>query len=158
VRDGSPTRRPLLLACGIVLALTSLSAAAEQTDELARLRGEAAQLRQALERLDTRIQALERQNGDPVARKDSGQPDASRSEATPATQMSPLVSLKQFWSQVQPGTPEDRVQALLGKPERVLRIDGALVWYYMYPGIGRGSVFFNANGKVSSAQSPSIGW
>jgi hypothetical protein len=158
VRNGAPTRRPLLLACGIVIALATLSSAADQTDELARLREEAANLRQALERLETRIQTLERQNQDPVAPKDNGQPEASRSEAMPAAQISPLVSLKQNWSRVQPGTSEDRVQALLGKPERVLRIDGALVWYYMYPGIGRGSVFFNANGNVTSAQSPSFGW
>jgi hypothetical protein len=158
VRNGAPKRRPLLLACCIVLALTTRSVAADPTDELARLREEAAQLQQALDRLDARIQALERQKGDPIARKDSGQPEASRTEANLAAQISPLVSLKQNWSQVQPGTPEDRVQALLGKPERVLRIDGALMWYYNYPGIGRGSVFFNANGKVSSAQSPSLGW
>jgi hypothetical protein len=158
VRNGAPKRRPLLLACGIVLALTRLSVAADPTDELARVREEAAQLRQALDRLDARIRTLERQDGGPVARKDSVQPEASRSEASPAAQIFPLVSLKQNWSQVQPGMPEDRVQALLGKPERVLRIDGALVWYYIYPGIGRGSVFFNANGKVSSAQSPSLGW
>jgi hypothetical protein len=50
------------------------------------------------------------------------------------------------------------VQALLGAPEKVMRIDGALVWYYVYPGIGPGSVFFNASGKVSSRQSPSLGW
>jgi hypothetical protein len=158
VRNGAPKRRPLLLACGIVLALTTLSVAADPTDELARLREEAAQLRGALDRLDARIRTLERQDGGPVTRKDSGQPEASRSEAIPVSQISSLVSLKQNWSQVQPGTPEDRVQVLLGKPERVLRIDGALVWYYVYPGIGRGSVFFNANGKVSSAQSPSLGW
>ena len=158
MRNGAPKRRPLFLACGIVVALATLSSAAGQTDELARLREEAAQLRQALGGLETRIQALERQNGDPVARKDSGQAEASGIAAMLAAQISPLVTLKQNWSQVQPGTPEDSVQALLGKPERVLRIDGALVWYYMYPGIGRGSVFFNANGKVSSAQSPSLGW
>ncbi len=150
-----------LTVCSIILALTALPVAADQTDELARLHEEAAQLRQALERLEIRIRALERQNEDPVAPKDNGQPEASRSKAMPAAQISPLVSLKQNWSQVQPGTPEDGVQALLGKPERVLRIDGAPVWYYMYhmyPGIGRGSVFFNANGNVSSAQSPSFGW
>jgi hypothetical protein len=50
------------------------------------------------------------------------------------------------------------VRALLGAPEKVLRIDGALMWYYAYPGIGPGSVFFNASGKVSSRQSPRLGW
>ncbi len=53
---------------------------------------------------------------------------------------------------------EDGVQALLGKPEGELRIDGNPVWYYVHPGIGRGSVFFNGDGRVSSAQSPTFGW
>ncbi len=158
MRNGAPKRRPLFLACGVVIALATLSSAADQTDELARLREEAMQLRQTLEGLEARIQVLENQNRNPTTRKNTGQPEASRSGATPATQISALVSLKKNWSEVQPGTPEDRVQALLGKPERVLRIDGSLVWYYIYPGIGRGSVFFNGNGKVSSAQSPSLGW
>lgn len=158
MRNSASRHRPFLLACGIAIAVTTLSVAADQSDELARLREDAVQLRAALNRLEARIQALERQNGDSAARKDSGQPGGLGSQAVPTTQISSLVLLKQNWSQVQPGTPEDRVEALLGKPERVLRIDGALVWYYIYPGIGRGSVFFSGNGKVSSAQSPSLGW
>ena len=51
-----------------------------------------------------------------------------------------------------------KAQALLGKPEKALRIDGSLVWYYIYPGIGRGSVFFNGDGRVSTTQSPGLGW
>ena len=142
----------------MVVALTALPAVSDQTDELARLREEATQLRQRLDGLETRIRALEDQNPNPVARKDGGPPEASRSEPTPANPVSPLVSLKQSWLQIQPGTPEDKVHQLLGKPEKVLSIDRARVWYYVYPGIGRGSVFFNANGKVSSTQSPSLGW
>jgi hypothetical protein len=142
----------------VVVALTALPAVADQTDELARLREEATQLRQRLDGLEARIRALENQDPDPGARRDGGAPEASRSEPTPANPASPLVSLKQSWSQVEPGIPEDRVQALLGTPERVLHIDGARVWYYVYPGIGRGSVFFSADGKVSSTQSPSLGW
>jgi hypothetical protein len=158
LRAAPPGRRRLLLAFGIVIALTKLSAAADQTDELAHLRAEAVQLRQALEGLEARIQVLERQNRDPAARRDTGQPQASRSEALPAAQIFPLVSLKQNWAQVQPGIPEDKVQALLGRPEKVLHIDGTLVWYYLYPGIGRASVSFNGNGRVSGTQPPSLGW
>ncbi len=143
---------------GIVIALTTPSAAADQADELAHLRAEAVQLRQALERLEARIQVLERQDRDPATRGDTGQPQVPHSEAVPAAQISPLVSLKQNWAQVQPGTPEDKVQALLGRPEKVLRIDGTLVWYYLYQGIGRASVSFNGNGRVSSTQPPSLGW
>lgn len=66
--------------------------------------------------------------------------------------------MKRNWSQVRPGTPDDEVLVLLGKPEKELRIDGNLVWYYVYPEIGRGSVFFTADRKVSSAQAPAFGW
>ena len=68
------------------------------------------------------------------------------------------MQLKKSWSQVEPGTPLERVAALLAPPEKVLHIDGTLVWYYAYPGIGPASVFFNARGVVTSRQSPTFGW
>lgn len=137
---------PLLLA--LVTALSALPAAADQSDDLTRLREEAARQRSDLEGTEARIRALEQKSGDTAAGADSA----------PAIQPSPLLQLKKNWSQVEPGTPQERVQVLLGAPEKVMRIDGALVWYYVYPGIGPGSVFFNASGKVSSRQSPSLGW
>jgi hypothetical protein len=138
-----PLRRPFLLVYGVAAALTALPAAADQSDDLSRLREEAAQQKRELEGTEARIRALEKQSG---------------KASVPATQLSALAQLKKNWSQVDPGTPQDRVRALLGEPENVLRIDGALVWYYAYPGIGPGSVFFNASGKVSSRQSPYLGW
>ena len=144
---GAPRLRSLAFVCGAAVALTALAAVAEQGDEVARLREEAAQQRRQLEETEARIRALDQKGADTTS------PDT-----VPAKQPSPLAQLKQSWSQVQPGTPQDRVQALLGAPEKVLRIDGALVWYYVYPELGRGSVFFNASGKVSSRQSPSLGW
>ena len=144
--------RALLLAFGAAAALTALPAGADQSDDLSRLREEAAQQRRELEGTEARIRALEKSGAT------AGHEDGARPGTAPATQISPLVQLKQNWSQVEPGTPQDRVRALLGAPQKVLRIDGALVWYYAYPGIGPGSVFFNASGKVSSRQSPSLGW
>jgi hypothetical protein len=138
-----PPFRPFPLACGIAAVMTAFPAAADQSDDLSRLREEAAQQRRELEGTEARIRALERESGKAPA---------------PATQLSALAQLKKSWSQVEPGTPQDRVRVLLGEPEKVLRIDGALVWYYAYPDIGPGSVFFNASGKVSSRQSPYLGW
>jgi hypothetical protein len=151
-----------LLAIGsIVLALISLPAAADQTEELARLREEAAELRHSLNRLDARIEAFESQSQNPALSKnvEPSQPPLAPS-APPAAfaSLQPIVSLKQNWSQVERGIPEQKVQTLLGPPEKVMRIDGSTVWLYTYPGIGRGSVFFRDDGKVSSAQSPSFGW
>jgi hypothetical protein len=135
-----------LLLAGLALALSAAWAFADQSDELTRLREEAAQQRRDLDGTEARIRTLEGDTGNAAARDASPQP------------ASPLVQLKRNWSQVEPGTPKERVQALLGPPEKVLRIDGALVWYYAYPGIGPASVFFNARGVVSSRQSPSFGW
>ncbi|MGC2520978.1 MAG: hypothetical protein WA373_17935 [Burkholderiales bacterium] len=158
------------MACAILIALATPSAGADQTGELARLREEAAQIRQSLEKLEARIQALENQSpnqdsrptesprGSAVPEQQAPGPGAASPPTASPNDISSPVLLMQNWSQVQPGTREDRVRALLGEPERALRIDGNLVWYYVYPGIGRGSVFFNNDGKVSTTQSPSSGW
>ncbi|HET7764773.1 MAG TPA: hypothetical protein VFK92_06740 [Burkholderiales bacterium] len=142
--------RPFLLACSIAAALSALPARADQSDDLNRLREEAAKQRQDLEGTEARIRALEQRSG--------AQPVGSRTDSPSATQLGALMLLKQNWSRVEPGVPQERVQVLLGAPEKVLRIDGALVWYYVYPGIGPGSVFFNAGGKVSGRQAPTFGW
>ena len=143
----------LLFAFGAAAALTALPAGAQPSGDVSRLREEAAQQRRDLEATEARIRTLEQKSGETA-----GRGEAPHTGTALATQVSPLVQLKQSWSQVEPGTPEDRVRALLGAPQKVLRIDGTLVWYYAYPGIGPGSVFFNASGKVSSRQSPSLGW
>lgn len=149
----SPASSRLLLALCAVAALSARPAAADQGDDLARLRDAAAQQRRDLEQTEARIRAMEQKSGDPAA-----QESGSAAVRADAVQASPLLQLKRNWSQIEKGTPQERVQALLGAPEKVLRIDGAPVWYYAYPGIGPGSVFFNANGKVSSLQAPSFGW
>jgi hypothetical protein len=132
-------------ACGLALLLVPHPAVADQSDELTRLRGEAAQQRRDLQGIESRIRALEQGSAEPAP-------------ALPATQDSTLVQLKKNWSQIEPGIPQDRVRALLGPPQKVMRIDGALVWYYVYPGLGPASVFFNAREVVSSRQAPSFGW
>lgn len=139
--------RPFLMACSIAVTLSALPAWADQGDDVNRLREEAAKQRRDLEETEDRIRALEQQKGAAPVRA-----------ASPAPKVSELALLKKNWSQVEPGAPQERVQTLLGAPEKVLHIDGALVWYYAYPGIGPGSVFFNASGKVSSRQAPSFGW
>jgi hypothetical protein len=135
----------ILRTSGLALLLVAHPAVADQSDELTRLRDEAAQHRRDLEGTEARIRAMEQGSGESTA-------------ALAATQDSPLVQLKKNWSQIEPGTPQDRVRALLGPPQKVLHIDGALVWYYVYPGVGPASVFFNTRAVVSSRQSPSFGW
>ena len=144
-------RRALQALVVAAVAGTALPSYADQADEIARLREEAAALRQSLDRLEARIQALE--SATPGARP----PMASPNAAAKRPELS-LVSLQQSWSEVRPGVSKERVDALLGKPERVMRINGDLVWYYVYPGLGPGSVFFSTEGKVTAAQPPRVGW
>lgn len=144
-------RRGLQALVVTAVAVTALPSYADQADEIARLREEAAALRQSLDKLEARIQALE--SATPGARPPMASPNGpgKRPEISP-------VSLQQSWSEVRPGVAKERVDALLGKPERVMRINGDLVWYYVYPGLGPGSVFFSTAGKVTAAQPPRVGW
>ncbi|MDE1885418.1 MAG: hypothetical protein KGH92_05870, partial [Xanthomonadaceae bacterium] len=71
-----------------------------------------------------------------------------------AGQVGPEEALKDRWSQIRSSISQDEVTKLLGAPSRQFTIDGRRVWYYVYPGIGRGSVFFTDEGRVSSLHSP----
>ncbi len=125
--------RLLVLVLASALAEPAL---ADPADELARLRQESARMRQSLDDLDARIRTLE--------------------DTRPAE--SAYVVLQRKWSDIQLGTSKEQVDALLGRPWRVMRINGDVVWYYVYPGLGGGSVFFDGEERVSSAQSPRLGW
>ncbi|HEY6864778.1 MAG TPA: hypothetical protein VI319_12855 [Burkholderiales bacterium] len=129
-------------------------ARADPAEELERLRAESARLHLEVDALDARIRALERGVGNGAVRADG--PAAAAAPLRP--DLSPLAQLRLSWSRVERGVPAERVESLLGKPDKLLRIDGSPVWYYVYPGVGRGSVFFDAGGKVSSTQSPDAGW
>ena len=72
--------------------------------------------------------------------------------------MSPEALLKTSWNQVEKGMDQAAISKLLGAPSTTFLLDGRLVWYYYYPGTGRGSVFFTAAGRVSSYQSPFLGF
>lgn len=133
------TAPPALL---IAAALIALPAYADDADELARLREEAAALRQYLDTLDAKIEAM----------------GGAKAPAADKRPVPTVASLQRSWSQVRPGISQERVDALLGKPERVMRINGDLVWYYVYPDFGRASVFFNAQDKVTATQPPRTGW
>lgn len=142
--------RYALAALAAACVLATPLARADSPEELARLREEAVQIRQSLERLEARIRALEGQTT-PVAPLPKS--DAATSGEAPDNIVS-LVRLKQNWSQIERGMPQDQVKRLLGTPARELHIDGSLAWYYVYPGIGRGSVFFDGSGKATAVQAP----
>ena len=71
----------------------------------------------------------------------------------------PQAQLRINWSKVEQGMSSADVGLLLGEPTRRMALDGRSAWYYSYPALGNGSVFFTAAGRVSSRQSPfAWGW
>jgi hypothetical protein len=134
--------RGLLLAVSVAGALPAI---AQTTDELAALKQEQARLRQSLDDIDRRIQILE-----------GASPAAARPVREGKSQS--FTTLQQAWSEIRPGVMKARVDEALGKPAREMRINSDLVWYYVYPGVGNGSVFFNSEEKVTAAQPPRSGW
>lgn len=91
----------------------------------------------------------------------NGGAHAPSTAATPAViagANAEIATLKKAWKQVRAGVPSERVKELLGAPTQELTINGKLAWYYIYPGIGAGSVFFSDSHRVSSTQTPPLGW
>ena len=143
--------------------------------DVSQLRREVEQLKRSMHEMQTRLQAveagLEQVAGGAAAAPAAAEPapattprsaidtTASNAAATPAkTPPQPanteLVALKRAWAGVQPGVASAQVKDLLGPASQELKINGKLTWYYSYPGIGAGSIFFNDDGRVSSRKSP----
>lgn len=131
---------PLLAA----LALAAIPARAAGPVEAA-LRNEVKALEERVRLLEQRVQLLE------------GAAHAAPPAATTAGHASPEAALRASWGKIGQGLDAREVEALLGRPSRKLTLDGRTLWYYEYPGTGRGSVFFTDAGRVSSSQPP-FGW
>jgi outer membrane murein-binding lipoprotein Lpp len=69
-----------------------------------------------------------------------------------------IAALRTAWKEIRAGVPSEQVKDLLGNPTREFTLNGKLAWYYIYPGIGAGSVFFNDSHRVSSRQTPPLGF
>lgn len=158
---------PALLAGMALLALAG-SARAATADEAALARTVEA-LTQRVQQLESRLHELERRVGAPAAATTPPAAAVATAPAAPlaaaplaaaplaAGQMTPEAALRLNWSKIERAQDQDAVLALLGEPTRKLKVDGRTVWYYTYPGLGVGSVFFTDAGRVSSRQSP-FGW
>jgi type IV secretory pathway VirB10-like protein len=150
--------RAVLLAA--LLAAVSSDAARAQEPDLAALRARIEQLQSEIDALRARMETLEASHA--VAPRASPPPPSVESRAdappTPPAATAALARSMENWPRIEAGLSRDEVQTLLGAPSHELSIDGKLVWYYVYPRLGRGSVFFNSRGRVSSAQSPRPMW
>lgn len=164
----------------MLLGMASLPAAMAAEPDIASLEREVAALKEVVQRLQARVDSLERHpiaaeqpaSSVPVAASPPASQVASRASlkaALPAAPIaalqpgadplvaSPEAQLRANWSKIEPGIDAGQVSRLLGEPTKKLRLDGRNAWYYSYPAMGNGSVFFTDAGRVSSRQSP-FGW
>jgi len=176
-RGRSPRTRLVALAW---IGCVGLSGAHATEPDVAGLEREVATLRATVQRLQARVERLERQAA-PEAASASGtmrtaptdallapaRTDVGASPALPGPDApiaaqalaaggdpGPQARLRINWSRIAAGMASTEVSSLLGAPSRRLTLDGRTVWYYSYPALGNGSVFFTAEGRVSSHQSP----
>lgn len=135
-------------------------------------------LRDAVDRLNRKVEQLERERSKdaqvtttPSTR--SGSPPANPSTAAlPLSQPPPqpqapparltasehgAVSLGDLWRSLHHGMREDQVSALLGPPTSKLKANSKPLWYYEYDGVGAGSVVFSQQGEVADWQRPPLG-
>jgi len=116
-----------------------------------------------LNELDHRIETLNTGGAsteDRLPDGDNAAPDSrGGSKDAPGTVSPPSVaSLRESWQKIVRDMPAQDVLSTLGPATREMLINGRHVWYYVYPGIGRGSVFFNSHSRVSSSQAPVSSW
>lgn len=98
---------------------------------------------------------------EPVAPKQVEAAPAAVENAAPAAKTSvddKIVVLRKSWRRISGEMTRDNVREALGPPSKEMLINGKVVWYYIYSGLGAGSVFFRSDGHVSSSQPPNIGW
>lgn len=169
------------LALPLALVLAHLPAGSAAESDIASLNREIAVLKETVQKLQARLDQLEfcpglaEQPASAVARAGRStiaatcarsDADAPVVAAVPAASMaarqlgddpiarSPRARLRASWSKIDSGSTTLDVSTLLGEPTSRLKLDGRDVWYYSYPELGKGSVFFTDDGHVSGYHSP----
>ena len=161
MRHPSSRLEQLSAALFVGLAAALLPAHAQEQNP-ASLQKEVDQLRQEVQSLKEQVKSL--QETPPAATPPQTQPAVKQPapnqvEPTPAKPPAgSITALRESWSHVEKGMTKAQIEDVLGPPTNELTINGKLVWYYYYTGIGGSSVFFNGNGRVSSHQRPTVGW
>lgn len=146
-------------AAGVVVTVMSL---AIPTPRVHAQDTEASSLQKEVEELRREVKSLQEQVKTLKTEPSTAPPPQAQPAPAPAAPPKPaddsIVALRESWSHVEKGMTQDQITGLLGAPTKELTIDGKLVWYYYYAGIGGASVFFYSNGRVSSKQRPTVGW
>ena len=164
-----------------ILPLLAASGTAGENEETAALARQIEELRQKVERLDAKVGELERRLSGEAAQRlqdaantgtsspPAGEEESPGPAAEGAAQPRPGESLSapdtdqpsipQRWRTLKRGMTAEAVEALLGRPQRVMEVDTNTVWYYRYPNLGAGSVVFTPDRLVSGWQKPPFhGW
>jgi hypothetical protein len=155
------------LVGGFALAAACLARASDASAPT--LEEQVRALHEAVLQMQARLDALEARLPAPMAPAPAPAPARAPSPSPAATPtaapagaapqfVSPEAALRAAWSQVRPGIGDDDVLRALGEPSRRGVIDGRPVWFYAYPGLGSGSVFFTDARRVTSLQAPFGGW
>jgi hypothetical protein len=158
-----------------LLSLIFVTGVARADDDIAALRGRLDQIKEQVAEFETRLTALEAARGSAAQLPPTGAVAATAAGATaasaaasapapvapkatqPAAATAPVVVPREQWRRVQAGLTMDEVNSLIGAPATTFVLAGKTVWYYYYPAIGAGSVFFDAHGRASSVQRPAGG-
>jgi len=141
------------LLIALPLLCLGAGAAPAQTGEAEALRQQVEDLKRTVDRLNGRVEGLERQLADRPeadARAAAGAPTPSPEARAAAPEAKP----QERWHGLANGMTIQQVELLLGRPDRTLDLNPKKVWYYMYPDIGSGSVVFAEDGTVTDWQSP----
>jgi len=138
-----------------LLAVGTPLAAGAETGEVAALRQEVNELKQVVERLDGRVERLERQLSSPPSKStfQGSQSPAAPVPPSPAPAV-PAESVRDHWRRIDHGMTTQEVEALLGPPQRTMKVNTRTVWYYTYPDVGSGSVVFAPDDGVDDWQVP----
>jgi len=140
----------------MLLPLATVTSRAHAEEPDASLQKEVEELRRQVQSLQEQVKTLQKNTVPSPSPQTQPAPNAGPAPAKTSTDS--IVALRESWRQVTKGQTQAEIDGLLGTPTKEMRIDGKLVWYYYYAGIGGASVFFNGDGRVSSSQRPSIGW
>ena len=170
-------RLPVLLWPMLFLCACRPFAACADDEDLRVLRQQVEELTATVRQLQDRIKVLERDQEvpwvpgarsspsestppEPVARRQVEPAATAMESAAPAAKASvddKIVVLRKTWRQISGQMNREQVRETLGSPSKEMLINGKVVWYYVYSGLGAGSIFFKDDGHVSSSQPP-IGW
>ena len=146
--------------------MTFVAGARAEDAELRTLRNQVEELTVTVRQLQERVDALEKNDTArliPVtivpatAPATTTAPDGAAPNAR-ASIDDKVVTLRNSWRRISAGMKQSDVKDALGAPAREMLINGKVVWYYHYAGLGAGSVFFNSDGRSSSSQPPNLGW